>query len=52
MPYSITCSAKILTLAIVPLLFILVGILCEFAMVQRVYILPMSLQEEVMWSSS
>ena len=33
MPYSITCSTKILTLAIVPLLFNLVGILCEFAKV-------------------
>ena len=33
MPYSVTCSTKILTLVIIPLLFILVGILCEFAKV-------------------
>ena len=39
MPYSITCFTIILTLAIVPFLFILVGVLCEFAMVPGVYIL-------------
>ena len=39
MPYSITCSTKILTLAIAPFLFILFGVLCEFAMVPGVYIL-------------
>ena len=33
MPYSVTCSTKIRTLVIIPLLFILVGILCEFAKV-------------------
>ena len=38
MPYSITCSTKILTLAIAQF-FLLVGILCEFAMVPGVYIL-------------
>ena len=39
MPDSITCSSKILTLAIAPFLFILVGVLFEFAMVSGVYIL-------------
>ena len=39
MPYSITCSTKILTLAISQFLFILVGVLFEFAMVPGVYIL-------------
>ena len=33
MPYSITCSNEILTLAMAPFLFIFVGIICEFAMV-------------------
>ena len=47
MPYSITCFNKILTLAIAPFLFILVGILCEFAMVPGAYIL-LSPQEEEM----
>ena len=48
MPFSITCSTKIHTLhtlAIVPFLFILVGVLCEFAMVPGVYIL-LSLQKK------
>ena len=40
-----TCSSKILTLAIAPFLFILAGVLCEFAMVPVVYIL-LSHQEE------
>ena len=39
MPYCITCSTKILTLATAPFLFILVGVLCEFAMVPSGYIL-------------
>ena len=39
MSYSITCSTRILTLAIAPFLFISVGILCEFAMALDVYIL-------------
>ena len=39
MSYSIIFSTKILTLAIAPFLFILVGVLCEFAMMQGVYIL-------------
>ena len=38
MPYSITCFTKILTLAKPPLLLILVGVYCEFAMVPGVYI--------------
>ena len=45
MPYSITCFTKILTLAKPPLLLILVGVYCEFAMVPGVYIL-LSPQEE------
>ena len=39
MPYRITCSTKILTLARAPFLFILVGVLCEFAMASSGYIL-------------
>ena len=35
----ITCSTKILTLAIAAYLFILVGVICECAMVLGVYIL-------------
>ena len=46
MPYSITCPAKIITLAIALVLFILVVILWEFAMVPDAYIL-LSSQEEV-----
>ena len=34
MPYSITCSTEILTLSLAAFLFVLVGVLCEFAMVQ------------------
>ena len=34
--YSITCSTKIVTLAIAPVEFISVGILCEFAMLPGV----------------
>ena len=49
MPLSITYSTKIFTLAIGPFLFILVGFLCEFAMVLGVYIL-LSPQEEVRYS--
>ena len=51
MPYSITYSTKILTLAIAPFLFILIGILCEFAIVSGVYTL-LSSQEEEMHSST
>ena len=45
MPYSITCFTKILTLAMSPFLFALVGVLSEFAMVPGVYLL-LSPQEE------
>ena len=45
MSYCIICFTKILTLAIAPFLFILVGIVCEFAIVPGVYIL-LSPQEE------
>ena len=48
---SIICSAKILTLAIVPFLSTLVGVLCEFAMVPDVYILLSSQEEEVQYST-
>ena len=51
MPYSITCSTKIFTFAIEPLLVILVGALCEFAMVPGVYILLFPQEEEVHSSS-
>ena len=44
--FSITCSIEILTSAKGPFLFILVGVLCEFAMVPGVYIL-VSPQEEL-----
>ena len=37
--YGITCSTKILNLAIGPLLLISVGVLCQFAMVPDVYML-------------
>ena len=52
MPYSITCSTKILTLVIATFLFILVGILCEFAMVPGVSILLSPQEEEVPTFSS
>ena len=40
MSYSITYPTKILTLAITGFLFISVGVLCKFAIVPGVYILP------------
>ena len=51
MRYSITYCTKILSLAIASFLFILVGVLCEFAMVPGVYILLSSQEEEVHYSS-
>ena len=48
---SYKCSAKILTLTITPFLFILVGVLREFAMVPGVYILLSPQKEEVHYSS-
>ena len=51
MPYSIiTCSTKILTLAIAPFLFIFVGVIFEFAMVPGVYILLFPHEEEIHYS--
>ena len=47
MPYCIICFTKILTLAIAPSLFILVGVVCEFAIVPGVYILLSPQEEEV-----
>ena len=50
MPYSITCSTKILTLAIAQFLFILVGVLCVFSVVPGVYILLSHLEEKIHYS--
>ena len=47
MRYCITCSNKILTLAVAPFLFILVDVICEFVMVPSVYILSSVQEEEV-----
>ena len=47
MPYRIICSPIIFTLAIAPFLFILVGVICEFAIVPDVYILLSPQEEEV-----
>ena len=51
MPHSITFSAKILTLAIAPISFVLAGAVCEFVLLPGVYILRPP-QEEEMHSSS
>ena len=53
MSHSIPSSTKILTLATVPFLFVLVGILsvCEFAMVPGKDILLSPKEEEVHFSS-
>ena len=51
MPSSITCSTKTLNFAIAPFLFILVGVLCEFAMVPGLYILLSPQEEKVYYSS-
>ena len=51
MSSSITCSTKILTLATAQLLFILVGVLCEFDMAPGVYILYVPREKEVHHSS-
>ena len=48
---SVTCSTKILILAIAPFLFILVGVFCEVARVPGVYILLSPQEEEVHYSS-
>ena len=45
--FSVTCSTKILTLAISPVLFISVRSLCEFAIPPDVYILLSSREKEV-----
>ena len=47
MPYRIICFTKILALAIAPFLFILVGVICEFAIVSDAYILLSPQEEEV-----
>ena len=44
-------SLKFLLLAIAPFLFILIGVLCEFAMVSGVYILLSPQEKEVHYSS-
>ena len=46
-PYGITFPTKILTLAITPFLFILLGVLYEFAMVSGVNILLFPQEVEV-----
>ena len=51
MSYLITCSSKLLTLVIAPFLFILVSVLCEFAMVPGGYILLFPQAEELHSSS-
>ena len=51
MPYSNTCSNKILTLAIAPFLFIFVGVICEFTTVLCVYILLFPQEEDVNYYS-
>ena len=43
--YSITCSTKILTMTIAPVLFISFGVLCELTILPDVYIF-LSLQKE------
>ena len=47
MLHRIICFTKILTLEIAPFLFILVGVVCEFAIVPGVYILLSPQEEEV-----
>ena len=49
--YIITCSTNAFTLPIATFLFILVGVLCEFAMVPNVYILLFAQEEEIHYSS-
>ena len=46
MPYRINYFTKINALAIAPALFILIGVICEFAVVPGVYI-SLSPQEEI-----
>ena len=47
MPYRIICFTKILTLAVAPFLFILVGVICEFDIVPAVYLSLFPQEEEV-----
>ena len=47
MAYRIICFTKILALVIALFLFILVGVICEFAIVPDVYILLSPQEEEV-----
>ena len=47
MSYRIFCFTAILTLAIAPFLFILVGAICELAIVPGVYILLPPQEDEV-----
>ena len=51
MPYIITCLTKSLTLAITPFLLILVGVLCEIAMMPGVEILLSPQEEKVHYFS-
>ena len=52
MPSCIICFPKICTLAIAPFLFILVDVICEFAIVPGVYISLSPQEEEVHYTSS
>ena len=45
--FHVTCSNKIFTLAIAPVLFVSVNRLCEFAMLTDVYMLLSPQEEEV-----
>ena len=50
MLHRIICFTKILTLEIASFLFILVGVVCEFAIVPGVYILLSPQEEEVQYT--
>ena len=50
MPYCITCSTKVLTLARASFLFILVDVIYEFGMVLSVYILLSPQEDNVDYS--
>ena len=50
MAYCIICFTKSLTLAIAPSLFVLVGLICESAIVPGVYILLSPQEEEVQYN--
>ena len=51
MPYCIPCSTKTRTLAIAPFFFIVIGVICEFAIFSHVYIILFPQEEEVHFPS-